>query len=123
MKNLGIFVGVIILSYLTSSFFGKIYDKLFPTVTGGFLNFSPVIGLPLAYILLLTFMYTLIGGNRKYLLISILAAPALLFQLYFDSQHLYFFIFLALIGWGIGYGLNYFYIKFKPKPAANINRP
>jgi len=103
IKNILIFGSILILSYFLSPLAGQIYDKLFPSITGSFVNFTPLIGIPLAYIFFTVLLFTLLGGQKKYWWITIVLIPALLFEMYFDFAHIYFPIIIGLAGWAIGW--------------------
>ncbi len=68
---------------------------------------------PIAYAFFLFLIFTIFGGKGKYWWIGILTLPALAFELYFDLSHIYFPVFLALLGWLIGLGIQK--IVLKPK--------
>ncbi|OGE82717.1 MAG: hypothetical protein A3B10_01670 [Candidatus Doudnabacteria bacterium RIFCSPLOWO2_01_FULL_44_21] len=118
MKNLLIVVVVIVLAFSLAQFFGSNYfsitgeprSGLIPTKGGDYL-----IGLPLAYMLFLFLFFTAFGDQKKYWWMGILLIPAVLFELYFDWQHIYIPIILGLVGWVIGYGI--YKLMNKPKAA------
>ena len=86
-KNIGLLVLVLGGSYLTASFIGNVYQKLFKDY-GSWIDVSSLIGLPLGYIFFLTLIFTAFGGAKKYWWISIGLIPAALFEVYFDLSHI-----------------------------------
>ncbi|MFA6105513.1 MAG: hypothetical protein WC725_02835 [Patescibacteria group bacterium] len=102
---------VVFLSYLVGPFFGALYLYFFPSVGAGL--FIGLIGYTIAligfvnsYIFFLTSGVSSFIKEKKYLLLSIMIAPALIFVLYFDIKHLYFSCIVGLIGWGLGLGVE-----------------
>ncbi len=91
-------------AYLSSPIVGNWYEKMFKDY-GGWVNLSPLIGLPLAYIFSLTLLFTAFGGAKKYWWIGVALIPAVFFEVYFDLQHLYFPIAIGLVAWLVGRGL------------------
>ena len=109
MKKILLFLASLILSVLLAVFVGKLYFYLFPQL-GSFLSIPAnagefIVGIFLAYIFSLTLLFTAFGGTKKYWWIGIGLIPAVLFEVYFDLQHLYFPIAIGLIGWLVGRGL------------------
>ncbi len=62
-------------------------------------------GLTWSYIFFLTLLFTAFGGAKKYWWIGFALIPAVLFEVVFDLQHLYFPIAIGLVGWLVGRGL------------------
>ncbi len=108
MKNILKNLGLLLLSsggaYLLSPTLGSWYEKIFKD-HGGWVNLSSLIGLPLAYIFFFTLLFTAFGGAKKYWWIGIALIPAVLFEVYFDLQHLYFPIAIGLVAWLVGKGV------------------
>ena len=111
-KKFGLLVVVLGASYITASFFGNTYQKLFRDY-GSWIDVSSLIGLPLAYIFFLTFLFTAFGGKKKYWWIGVGLIPAVAFELYFDLQHIYFPLAIGLVAWLLGKGLNMAVKKFR----------
>jgi hypothetical protein len=104
-KNLGLLLVSLVAAYLTASFTGNTYQKLFKDY-GSWVDVSSLIGLPLAYIFSLTLLFTAFGGAKKYWWIGIGLIPAVLFEVYFDLQHIYFPLAIGLVAWLLGKGLS-----------------
>ena len=94
-----------VLTYLTAFYAGSFYCRIIPC-EGGWIGgdaIDYIIGLPLSFVLFLTFLFTAFGGTKKYWWIGILLIPAFVFELYFDLTHIYFPILLGLGGWVLGF--------------------
>lgn len=115
----------VVLSYVSAVYFGFMYSYLYPSV-GGIFSIPQragdfLIGLPLAYISFLTFLFTAFGNNQsqmsnvrgqmsdKYWWIGIGLLPAAAFELYFDLPHIYFPIALGLVAWLLGFAISRFF--------------
>lgn len=105
IKNILILIIAVVISYFVSPFVGEFYDSIFPSITGSFINWTPIVGLPLAYIFFLTLLFTAFGGAKKYWWIGIGLIPAVLFEVAFDLQHLYFPVAIGLVAWLVGRGV------------------
>ena len=105
VKNLFLLLVSSYAGYLTSGIFGEFYSRIFDA-SGGFVDVTALIGLPLSYIFFLTLLLTAFGGNKKYWWLGILLIPATAFELYFDFDHLYFPVLIGAVGWGIGFGVG-----------------
>ncbi|MBI5734180.1 MAG: hypothetical protein HY973_04555 [Candidatus Kerfeldbacteria bacterium] len=105
IKKIGLFVVMLLCSYLFSPLAGELYDKVVRSV-GGWIDFRPLIGLPAAFIFFLPLLFTAFGGLKKYWWIGILLLPAAAFEVYFDWAHIYFPIAIGLIGWLLGLGIS-----------------
>jgi chromate transport protein ChrA len=112
IKKICTFILVLVLSILFANYFGKIYDSSF-AVAHGFSSFIVsskteefLDGLPLAYVLLTTLLYSIFRNPSKYWWMGILLIPAAAFEVYFDWQHIYIPIALGLIGWLLGIGIS-----------------
>ncbi len=107
VKNILILVSVLVIAYFCGFIFGEMYMTFIPHVNEGFFSFPTsaaayIIGWPLAYIFSLTLFFTALGDAKKYWWIGIGLIPAALFEIAFDSRHLYFPILLGLVGWLLG---------------------
>lgn len=109
LKNILFLVIASIFAVLTSSFVGDAYGRVFGG--GTWVDFSSVIGLPLSYLFFLPLLFTAFGDKHKYWWIGLLSIPALAFELYFDLEHIYVPIILALLGWVIGLGISKVLVK------------
>lgn len=115
LKNVLVLLTVLLLSYFCSTFFGKLYDAVFPSITGSYIDFTSLVGLPLSYIFFITTIFTAFGDNKKHWWITISLIPAILFEAAFDSRHLYFPIAIGLVGWLLGRGVNMLVQKINNK--------
>lgn len=119
IKNVGIWILTLILTYFFAIYFGNVYVHFFPQATGGSIGDIGIsasagmelIGLPLVYAFFLTLLFTAFGGVKKYWWIGIFLIPAILFEVAFDFSHVYFPILLGLGGWTLGWGIS----KILPK--------
>lgn len=102
IKNLAILLIVLFISSYFSVTATNLYDK-FLNSGSSFVNLDALVGFPLAYIFLLTLLFTAFGGTKKYWWVGILLIPAVVFEVYFDIAHIYFPILLALAGWLLGF--------------------
>ncbi len=114
LKNVGIWILVLILTYFLSLYFGNFYIYFFPQTTAwgvGDVGISDstgkeLIGLPLCYTFFLFLLFTAFGGTKKYWWIGIAIIPAAIFEIYFDLSHIYFPILLGLAGLALGLGIS-----------------
>ena len=105
IKNLGLLIVVLVISYFTAEYFGMWYDKFSPQYDSFFGASSEVmrtvVGAPFAYVFFITFIFTLFGfGNRKKWLFWLLVPPTILWFLA-DKYYIYLPIILALIAFGL----------------------
>jgi|SRR3989344_5779107 len=117
LKNIGIFLAVLILAFLLANPLGKF---LFPL--GYTISFASFIvpeywyyffdGIIFSYTFFLFLLFTAFGGKGKYWWMGIAILPALAFELYFDLPHIYFPIALGIVGWVIGFGVQKITGKF-----------
>ena len=108
VRKVLVMVVIFVISYLSSSSFGQLYQYLIGSLQGSFVDLRSVFGLPLAYIFFLTILFTAFGGERKYWWMGVLLIPAAIFEIYFDLSHLYFPVALGLAGWLLGFILEKF---------------
>ncbi len=106
VKNIFLVVISLVFTYLLSYPIGKFYIIFFPDGGGSFINGTSLVGMPLAYILFITFLFTAFGGTKKYWWIGIGLIPAILFEVAFDLRHLYFPVAIGLVAWLVGRGVS-----------------
>lgn len=107
IKNILLFVVVMVASYLTSLYFGGVYDNLTPGLLGGKAwigttkAWQSIIGFPFAYIFftILSFKLFAFGNRNKW--IEWLLVPPFLFFASGDLRHIYLPIVLAMIALGL----------------------
>ncbi|MFA6272924.1 MAG: hypothetical protein WC673_00295 [Candidatus Paceibacterota bacterium] len=112
LKNVFLLVVVVGLSYLLSYPIGSLYGSLF-TGTGSFVDMTSLLGIPLAYIFLLTSVFTVWGGTKKYWWIGIGLIPVAIVELYLDPNRIYFPILLGFLGWLVGFGIRKLFVGKK----------
>ena|SRR3989344_2816330 len=105
LKYIGLVIATLVFSFLTSTLFGELYNRVFKQ-SGTYIDLRSLSGLPFAYIFFLTLIFTAFGGAKKYWWIGILLIPAVAFELYFDLAHFYFPLALALLGWVLGLSIS-----------------
>jgi hypothetical protein len=111
---------------VVSTYFGVLYDFLFPYATGGsFIGDSDtlnwIIGFAPAVVFLLTFLLHLQGGKHIWAWNIVALVPVILFAALLDPQHIYFPLILGFIGWGFGTVAHNTLAKFAPKFLAKIS--
>lgn len=102
LKYFSFLIVTVILALIFSKWVGNSYNNL-THQTGTFIDLSGLIGFPLIYIFILTLLFSAFGDSKKYWWIGVLLIPAVVFELYFDWQHIYIPIVLGLVGWVGGY--------------------
>lgn len=105
LKNLGLLVVILVLSYFTAGYFGSWYDKFSPqhdSLFGASKSITNVVvGGPFSYIFFLIITFKLFAsGNKNKWIGWLLVPPALLFASG-DLRHIYLPIALALIAFGL----------------------
>lgn len=110
IKNIGIFLGVLVFTGLFSQYIGNLYKKLFHDY-GTFISLTSLSGAPLAYVFFLTLLFAAFGGTRKYWILGVLLIPAVVFEAYLDLSHIYFPIALGVLGWPLGLVVRKFLLK------------
>ena len=123
LKNTGLFVVVLILSYFTANWFGAWYNKFSPLYDSSFFPLSKeelilLAGIPFAYIFFTILLFKLFGFGNKNKWIIWLLVPALLFFGSGDIKHLYLPILLGLIALGLSTLLQKL---FKRNSAQKLN--
>ncbi|OGH91986.1 MAG: hypothetical protein A2534_01095 [Candidatus Magasanikbacteria bacterium RIFOXYD2_FULL_39_9] len=118
MKKFLLVLGWLVSSILFAVFFGRLYYYLGFSKGGGLFlssNFFDdfINGLFPSYIFFLTLLFTAFGGTKKYWWIGIALIPAVLFEVAFDLQHIYFPVAVGLVGWLLGKGVNMLVEKHK----------
>ncbi|MDP3784697.1 MAG: hypothetical protein Q8R12_01310 [bacterium] len=111
IKNLAILFVVLVLAYFFANQVGSLYAYFFPQQGGGGGGLFAIsdafavglMGIPLSYIFFLALFFTAFGGSKKYWWMGILLIPAVVFEVYFDLEHIYFPIILGLAGWLLGF--------------------
>jgi len=106
IKNISLFVVVLVLSYFTAEYFGTLYDKFSPQYDDSFFSLTKqelifLAGIPFAYVFFVIILFkTFAWGNRDKWTLWLLA-PALLFFASGDLKHIYLPIVLGLIALGL----------------------
>jgi len=116
IKNIILLSLVIFSTYFFAEYFVKGYYFFYPTSGVGSIasvDFTPLIVLPLEYIFFVMFLFTAFGDSKKYWWIGFLLIPAIVFELYFDLEHIYIPIAIGLIGWVIGFMIPKILAKFE----------
>jgi len=106
IKNLGLLIVVLVISYFTAEYFGNWYDKfsplysssLFPIPKDGLIIIA---GFPLSYIFFLIIIFKSYAWGDRNKWTGWLLAPAFLFFAVGDLKHIYLPIILALIAFGL----------------------
>lgn len=112
LKNIFLFILVLLLTYITAMWFYIFYSFLF-NVGDSFVDARIFIGMPFSYIFFLAILFTAFGDKHKYWWMAILLFPAVFFEVYFDLFHIYFPIALGLLGWVAGLMIVWAIGKFK----------
>jgi hypothetical protein len=97
---------------LVSIFFGELYNRIF-SQSGTYVDMRVLSGIPFAYIFFLLLLFTAFGDAKKYWWITIALIPAVLFEVAFDLQHIYFPVAIGLVAWLLGKGVNMLVAKYK----------
>jgi len=106
LKNLGLTVIILILSYFTALYFGNVYGKFSILRDSSMLGLDSralefIAGLPFAFIFFTILVFKLLGsGNVNMWIIWLLVLPALFFGSG-DLKHIYLPIILGLIALGL----------------------
>lgn len=118
LQNIILVVLSIIFAYFIGSIFVggtfagfQVYSLFFPQeiAGGGFFGFDLsqiVISIVVMYIFFLIAIFCLFGDKFKWRWIGVFLLPILWFVIQFDLSHFWFYILVALVGWGIGFVLN-----------------
>lgn len=106
IKNLGLLVVVLVLSYFTANYFGSWYDHFSPQYDDSWFSLTKqelifITGIPFSYIFFLIPLFELFAsGNKKNWIIWLLVPPFLYFASG-DIKHIYLPILLGIIAWGL----------------------
>ena len=113
IKNVGLVVCGIILSFVSfiNQAFGSFYERIFGRVQGGGgfdigpspYQITEVVGMIPSFLFISVFLLTVFGDKYKYYWIGVLMLPVLWFVFKLDLAHWYFYLALALAGWGLGW--------------------
>jgi hypothetical protein len=105
-KNLLLLIAVLVLSYLTATYFGSFYSYFSPQTDGTLIGLSKeglafVAGLPFAFIFFLISIFCSLTpmGHKK--IVGWLLVPPFIFFGSGDITHIYLPIILALVAWGL----------------------
>lgn len=102
--------------------FGRFYQLFIPQGGSLFIvsqEFVDIVtGIGLSWVFSLILLFTAFGGAKKYWWIGIALIPAVLFEVAFDLQHLYFPIAIGLVGWLLGKGVGLIMKKFNTSPIS-----
>lgn len=118
LKNLGLLLVVLVLSYLTAEYFGNWYDNFSPQYGSSFWGISrdasiEFTGSIVAYVFFTVFVYGLSGFKQNRIWISALLVPALILWFYADRYHIYLPIILGLIAFAIAKIINLIISKLR----------
>ena len=120
IKNIVLFILVFVFSIILSHWFGQMYYSSL-NITQGISSFIVsesvnyyITGFILALFLFVFLFFTAFGDSTKYWWIGILLIPAIIFELYFDLEHIYIPIVIGLIGWVIGFVISKIIGNIKP---------
>lgn len=106
IKNLGLLVIVLVLSYFTAEYFGNLYNYFVPQYDDSLLGLPresaiAFSGVPFAYVFFTIFIFKLFGNHNKNKWILILLLPALIIYLLNGIRFIYLPIILGLIAFGL----------------------
>ncbi len=115
-RNVLLFILVLVLSLLTAPYLGNWYDK-FSFQDGGWSGDRDgavfLAGMLVSYVLLIPFVFELIGQVNRKKLIGWLLAPVLLFWVSADPKYIYIPVILAFVGFFISWCIRYISSKFR----------
>lgn len=120
LKNVLIFVFVLVLAYLLAYSFGKYFYGLnhqasFSSFIVPESIYYSIDGIFLSYIFFLTLLFTSFGGEgkEKWWWIGIGLVPVVAVELFLVPSLIYLPVILGLLGWGIGVGIHKLVGKLK----------
>lgn len=117
-KNVCLLVVILVLSYFTASYFGRVYDKFSPLHDGSWIGLSNealafIVGLPFAYTFFTILFFQLFGfGNKKKWTLWLLLPPFIFFGSG-DLIHIYLPIIIGLIAFAIAKLVHFIISKLK----------
>ena len=123
-KNILLLILVLVLCLLIASYFGNWYDHVDPQY-GGWItskeDATAFAGFILAYILLVPFIFKLLGANNQNKWIGWLLAPVFLVYIGYNWKLSYIPVILGLIGFWLAKFINLIVSKLKrPNPPMVI---
>ncbi|MEK7535928.1 MAG: hypothetical protein AAB590_02870 [Patescibacteria group bacterium] len=112
IKNLLFIFGSALVSYLLINPISNFYKSLFPEQyrDGAFFGFdltTPLIAFVIGFVLLSVSTLNAFGNYEKNKWIVFALIISFIPILKFDLSHWYFYVMLALIGWGLGWVINW----------------
>lgn len=119
IRNIVLLISVFVLSIVVGRWFGQMYYSSLNITQGlsGFIVSESVnyyiTGFILAFFLFIFLLFASFGDAKKYWWIGVLLIPAVIFELYFDLEHIYVPIIIGLIGWVIGFAVSKIISKTK----------
>jgi|SRR3989344_2022654 len=105
-KNVIILVAILVLTKTLSYSVGDWFAGFFGESRGSWIDGTALLGLIPTFLFFSMFLFTAFGDRYKYYWIGVLMLPVLWFVIKLDLAHWYFYLALALIGWGIGWVVN-----------------
>jgi len=124
IRNLLLFVAVLILSYITAPYFGSWYDKFSPQYGSWIVSKDYAVfvaGLPVAYVFFTPFLFELFGTVNKRKWILWLMIPPALMWIEADRYYLYIPIIVGLVGFFAAQIINLIIKKFRhPNPPMVV---
>ena len=107
LRYLVLIIVILLTTYYTSDFFTQFADKYFGlNLAGGWIDISFMLGLFLGLNFSVSFIFTLLGGKKKYTVLSFFLVPLLFFEI-IDGDFKLFgcAVLLSAIGWVLGVGI------------------
>jgi hypothetical protein len=114
---------LVVLSALLAFFVGntllgfQFYALFFPeeAVGSGFFGFGALgaqaISMVVVYLFFLPLLLQALGSKFKIWWIAVFLLPVVWFVVSTDLSHIWFYVLIALVGWGIGFGLHKIYLR------------
>lgn len=107
IKNIGLLIVILIISYFTANYFGLLYDNFTPGSLGdkSWIGtpeaWQSIIGIPFAFIFFLILLFKLFGSGERNKWIGWLLVPPFLFFASGDLKHIYLPVILATVAYGL----------------------
>lgn len=106
LRDILLFIIVLVLSYFTGEYFGAIYNKFAPIHDHSLLGLSTgdlihLIGAPFAYIFFTILLFKLFAGGNQNKWIGWFLVPPALFFASGDLKHIYLPIILGLVAYSL----------------------